>query len=150
MLKKWEYTMGIFEKINFKITKENIYIGEIRECTSYYSRADEAYKNGATEFDGFDEIRITSEPVKETLLVKLNCKYFNFYVELDNYNLRELKKRIKVNKDGSTIDFYSDELILLEEPKKVGKKFVNKDSIKRIEKEKIKTFIKGQKKENKK
>lgn len=147
-------------KISLNVTEDNIYIGKIMKCTSYYSKMEEAFKNGCTDYEGNDRKKITSHFVRNAILVKIRYQGTPLYVELDNFDLNELKKRIQLPPDGGiNIFIEDDELILLNEPYEVDMEYVDPKSVKKFEykkgkatgnsskrNEKVKTFVRELKK----
>lgn len=121
-------------KFTFNVTNDNIYIGKIMKCTSYYSKMEEAFKNGCTDYEGKDRKKITSHFVRNAILVKLCYNGTPLYVELDNFDLEELKQRIKIfPNDVVNIFIEDDELILLDEPFEVDMEYVDPKSVKKFE-----------------
>ncbi|MBO5096225.1 MAG: hypothetical protein J6B98_05060 [Bacilli bacterium] len=155
--------IAFWKKFSLKFTNDDIYTGKIMKCTSYYSKMEEAFKNGCTDYEGSDKKEITSDFVRNAILIKICYQGCNLYVELDKFDLKELKKRIKISPHGGADIFIEDdEFILLEEPLEAGMEFVERESVKKFEykkgiplgisstqNEKVKTFVKKINKENK-
>jgi len=126
--------LGSWSKFNLKFSENDIYTGKIMKCTSYYSKMEEASKYGCTDYEGHDIKKIESDFVKNAILVKICYQGSHLYVELDKFDLKKLKKRIKVFADGgANIFIEDDELILLDEPYEVGMEYVDPESIKKLE-----------------
>jgi len=146
-------------KFSFNVNNDNIYIGKIMKCTSYYSKMEEAFKNGCTDYEGNDRKKITSHFVRNAILVKLCYNGTALYVELENFDLEKLKQRIKIFPNNVVIYIEDDELILLDEPFEVDMEYVDPKSVKKFEykkgiatgnsskrNEKVKSFVRELKK----
>lgn len=138
--------IGPWSKFNLEINYDNIYIGDIQKCTSYYNNFDEACKHGATDVEGFERKIFQSNIIKErTILVQLNCKDRNIYIELEKFTKKNLKKYIRfTNNGGVNIFITEDGPVLLDEPSYLGDKFVNKNTLVKfddLENKKVKKVV---------
>lgn len=119
-------------KFNTELSFDNIYMGDIYNCTEYKSSVDEAFKNGATDYEGFNKVNIQKQLYKkDAILVRLGNLKRPYYIELDNFSRLMISRKINIHENGSTT-IVLDNIVLDEKPVCKNMLFVDNKSIRKV------------------